>query len=458
MKQHVIIFVFVVVVFLMQGCGSSTSSTSDTAVPESSNDTPIVYNGEEYIDSIVEDNSTADVVVVPHHKSSITTLVVLLEYDNQLLQTTPQQWHDAIFGNEESQLNNYYKEVSGGRFLLQPVNESYGESDGVVKVHLSKEHINTDLSESSFTDKFSLDLQAAITQLDEYIDFSLYDEDSDGYIVPSELNVVFVLAGYEDAYEGLHVNNGIWAHQSSLSQEQAPQADGVVLFNSDHHGKYAVFGELHNHTKPHMATVGIVAHELGHALFNLPDLYNTLGLRGGIGAFGLMCSGTWTQKDSSEFPGNTPTHFSGWSKSFIGWVEPRELNNTSTTLTWSASEDYDLIKIPISTNHYYLLENRGNAGYDRGLRKLGAGFVGGIAIWHIDQTKLTSYYFQNNIVNASVAEKGVDLVEAVDPVLDILPHSGGSYKALFYNPNRETFSQKITDISSPSKVMNLTIH
>ena len=461
MKQAILIFI---IGFLFYGCGSGDSSSTNTETTNISEDTSsnitTLSTSPDYIEAIPEDTTVVSKLAIsPHTGGEIKTLVILVEYDNQPLSTSTLQWEDKIFGYNDKELNNYFQEVSKKKFKLVKAEETDDiANDGIIKVHLNKNHLDTDINSIFFAQNLFNDLNEAIAKSDTYIDYSKYDLNNDGYITTNELAVIFVIAGYEDAFEGRHVTNGVWGHQSAMSTDIAPVADGVKLFNKSENGKYAVFGELHDETSPHIATIGIIAHELGHAIFNLPDLYNTTGSTGGIGYFGLMGAGLWTTKDNNENPGDTPAHLCAWSKTFVGWVTPIELQNTSTKLIQTSSKDYNVIKIPISANHYYLLENRNDSGYDRGLRESGKMFQGGVAIWHINQEKLTVDYFESNTVNSNTSDKGVDLVEANEPLLDIIPNYGGSYKALFFDPNRTTFGDKVTDISEPGEFIYLNIN
>ncbi len=447
--KRLFLFFIIVVTIGISGCGSSSS------------DSPL-YNNDDYIDSIPGDTTpVTNLATAPSVPSALPMLVILLEYNNQLIISNDAVWAQKIFGEQEGELNDYYEEISYGKFHFVPASENYGSvNDGIIKVHLNKNHIDTDIDSPNFFPAWTTDIQNALSKADSYINFSNYDSNGDGALQSTEIAIIFVVAGYEDAYEGHHVTNGIWAHQSFLPASDAPVLDGVSIFNENKGGRYAVFGELHDIASPHNATIGIIAHELGHAVFNLPDLYNTTpgATTGGIGIFGLMGAGTWTRKDAQELYGSTPVHMCAWSKSYIGWVQPEVLSDTSATLNESASSSYNVIKLPISANHYYLLENRNDSGYDRGLRYLDGDFKGGMLIWHIDQTKLTVDHFENNTVNADTSDKGVDVVEAVDPVLDSVPNVSGDAKALFFNPNRTSFGSKVTDISAPGSVMNLNIH
>jgi hypothetical protein len=136
---------------------------------------------------------------------------------------------------------------------------------------------------------------------------------------------------------------------------------------------------------------------------------------------------------------------------------PTTENSGVATLHETASRDYNIIKIPINSSNYYLLENRNNSGYDKGLYMLDGQFKGGIAIWKIDETKLTEDRITNNNVNIDTTEKGVDLVEAIYGSID-KNGDGGDENALYYEGNRDYFLNLITDISPRDSSMSLNIN
>ncbi len=449
MFKAFILILFLLLTIMTTGCGSGESNS--TEVPQST-----LLNGEAFISYIPNDTvAVSDLATIPHNKSSVALLVILLEFNDIAIEQSDSYWSEKIFGYNDTELNDYMQEVSNGAFHFEKATETSGTAnDGVIRVQLSQNHFDGD---------YALMIQAlkdAITASDSSINYASYDTNGDGVVQSYELGVIFIAAGYEEAYGGGDTPK-VWAHTGGMSSSNVPIADGVKLFDYSHNGRYAIFGERHGDANNyHMAPIGIIAHELGHAIFFLPDLYNTTpsDSTGGIGVFGLMGSGSWTRKAINEVYGDTPTHLCAWSKSYIGWVTPVEQNNTIASLYESSSSSFNVIKIPISANHYYLIENRNKNGYDRGF--YGAFFdnyVGGLAIWHINQNKLTISNFEDNNVNADTSDKGVDLVEAVDPVLDTLGGAGNA-KAFFYHDNRATFGEKITNISNPASVMDITIH
>lgn len=433
MKQLIYLFL---ITLIFVGCDNSTSSsTTATQTPT----TPVVTTT----------------------KSSIPMLVILLSYQDQAITSSDTTWSNKIFGSNDGQLNSYYSEASSGNFSFAIAPEGQGTAnDGVVRVTLAKNHPNTSIdSFSAFAAALYPDFKTALSALDGFVDFASFDTDMDKKITPDELIITFIIAGYEDAYEGYHVTNGVWAHQYCMeSAANVATLDGVSMMGCSSGGNFALFGEKHDIRSrvTHDATIGIIAHELGHAAFDLPDLYNTAGDFGGIGYFGIMGAGTWTQKNSSEYAGATPTHFSAWSKSYMGWVTPTEEKGV-VTLSESSSASYNVVKIPINANEYYLLENRNNSGYDRGLFLLEGSFSGGVALWHVNDNKLTSTYFNANTVNADTADKGVDIVEAANAIIDTQT-TGGDARNLFFYGNATSYGTIFSNVSAPSSAMTLNIN
>ncbi len=416
-------------------------------------DNSIQYSGDIGSSLVQQEPITVDAI------SSIPMLGILISYNNIQIQSSDAVWSSKLFGKNDHELNHYYMQTSNLKFEFKKANESARTlNDGIILVKLNRNHPDIDINSPQYDEIVYADLSAALIIADGAVDYSNYDKNADGKITPDELLFTFIIAGYEDSYEGLHVENGVWGHQSCISiSSHIPVLDSVELMSCSAGGNFALFGERHNIRNPHDATIGIIAHELGHSAFNLPDLYNVNNSNsGGIGNLGIMGGGTWATQNSSEFFGNTPTHFSAWSKIYNRWATPTITRSVTATLYETASQEYNIIKIPISNSRYYLLENRNNSGYDRGLYTLDGQFNGGIAIWKIDETKLTPQHIFNNTVNIDTAAKGVDLVEAVYGSID-KNGDGGDENVLYYEENKNSFSTFITNISQRGSTMSLDI-
>ena len=421
-------FLLFFIALLITGCGSSSSRDNTRTL--------------EYPYSTNYDTSQESAKAHP-------LLVIRLDYANQQFVHDESSWAAKIFGNQSSQLNHYMDEVSNGQFQYSPVAEGGGDNDGVLTVLFSSDHPNPNIDYDS---QYHPDLMDAITAVSDYgFDFSLYDDNGDGALSSNELLIMFIMAGEEDAYSGGSSGNGIWAHQYCTTSQYTPTVNGVNVMGCAESGNYAIFGERHHDTTTisHDASIGIIAHELGHSALNLPDLYDVFNRSAGIGAFGIMATGSWGQAHFTDKPGQTPSHFSAWSKADIGWFTPELYSNTANenaTLNASHLSTYNILKVPITPTEYFLLENRSVDGYDEGIKELVTGtYIGGVAIWHIDEDIINAKR-PNNSVNGDENHKGVDLEEAENPVMDANSMNFGDAKNLYYNGNETA----LTPTSTPS--------
>ena len=124
--------------------------------------------------------------------------------------------------------------------------------------------------------------------------------------------------------------------------------------------------------------LGVWCHEFGHEL-GLPDFYDTDYSSEGIGDWGVMASGSWTDN------GETPVHFSGFSKAELEWLEPVLVTGDLLDVRLEpASRGGAIIQLPVPGNwsgarEYFLLENRQQLDYDTHLPGKG------LLIWHVDE-------------------------------------------------------------------------
>ncbi|SFV86893.1 Fibronectin type III domain protein [hydrothermal vent metagenome] len=376
--------------------------------------------------------------VIKHHP----LLVIRIEFKDITFTNPENIWEQKIFGDNDGQLNHYFNEISQGRYRFIRAKETQGtENDGIITVKLDINHPNPAWERIHL---FRPKLKEALDKADTDIDYSTYDINKNGSIEKDELQLLFLVAGGESASRQIP---GIWAHASSISSFN----DDVIL------NSYSVFGERHNNPEQPDATVdatiGVIAHELGHAALNLPDLYDTSRESSGIGYFGLMGAGSWGKKEG-EPRGQTPTHMTAWSKAKSKFTYPITLptgthNNLSVTAT--ANDKYQAYKVETGKDkEYFLIENR-VGGYDLGLYHLngntsGSLFPGGLLILHIDD---------NVGHNNAKIHRMVDVEEANNPELDEKPDvsakptdkkTRGHVNNLFFNGNKTTFN----DTSTPN--------
>ena len=358
----------------------------------------------------------------PQNIGTQDAVVILIEFnDRKSVGSTAAQWQSRFFGATNS-VKHYYDEVSYSQLELSPADESHGtKNDGVIGwLNIGYDHPDTREDTNNRNRQL---LHDAIVAADPHIDYSSYDADSDGYISPSELHVTVIAAGYETSYggEATACTPGVWGHQWHLGTEydgttiDAPTVDKVIVGHHSVGGGYTQFGEWHcsNKDKPgHMATLGIMVHEMGHDL-NWPDLYDTDESSDGVGSWSLMGSGSWLA--SSGHDGTSPAHPDAFSKWYQGWLTPYQVPRTQTGVALSQVETgkrvVQLLHNPNAidwvfggssgTGEYFLVENRQKVGYDSGLPGCG------LLIWHVDETRDSS-----NAANADDSRRLVDLEEA----------------------------------------------
>ena len=407
---------------------------------------------------------------------NVPTLFILVEFTDKLHTYSTANFADLL----SNQLSAYFKEVSYGRFNAVPANETFPNdssanngiaNDGMVGwLQLNKPHPNTAGATGTANQQLAVD---AITAADPYVNFADYDRNLDGYVDSNELAVVVIPAGYETAFGGTACtpSPSIWGHRwAVLPALIAPTLDGKIVGDAHNgEGGYAQFGEIHGATaacnpnntasiKDHIATIGIMAHELGHLILKLPDLYDTTNASQGIGSFSLMAAGNWASKTTDTYLGQSPVHPDAWCKFYSGWVDPiiNALGPISLPAAGSpAATATNSVQMQTTSDpkQYFLFENRGQYGYDAGLSGAIAGIAGvtgtpgGLAVWHIDENMrtATNLYSPNNIKT----HKFIDLEEADNVSTMDVNTNRGQANDLYFAGN-STGNTAFDDLSLPN--------
>ncbi|MDT0215003.1 M6 family metalloprotease domain-containing protein [Rothia sp. ARF10] len=342
------------------------------------------------------------------------TLVILAQFLNRsTVGSTPAQWSARFFGATDS-VRSFYRTASANALDLTPATESSGTAnDGVVGwVTLPMNHPNyfDNVDGRAWTVTAE-----AIKKADPFVDFSAYDTDGSGVIEPDELHVTVIAAGYEGSYGGTDsCTPNVWGHQWAIGSG-APTVDGKVVGSEG----YTQFGESHCEksvpAEAHPATIGIMAHELGHDL-GWPDLYDIDQSSAGVGEWSLMAAGSWGTKPSSVLAGDAPTLPDAWSRSVQGWVDPIEVVGTRSVNLEQASTGtsvYRLLPDPDGPEYswtgsgrgeYFLVENRQRTGADIALP--GCGLV----VYHVNERQPDNSVDGNRLVDVVEADgfEGLD--------------------------------------------------
>jgi immune inhibitor A len=197
----------------------------------------------------------------------------------------------------------------------------------------------------------------AATAVDNQVNFRQFDNDGNGTVD----NLVIVHAG-----DGAESHNGdpnmIWSHSSAL-RNRAIRLDGVTI------NPYVVVMETGN--------IGVFGHELGHGIFQLPDLYDRDYSSEGVGLWSMMAAGSWGGG------GARPTHFDAWSKLQMGFVREVTLGFDDDRIIFPPVEN-DAVVYRIWTrgeggSQYFLAENRQPIRFDDAIPGPG------LCIYHVDE-------------------------------------------------------------------------
>lgn len=289
----------------------------------------------------------------------------------------------------------YYEDISGGELILSI--DIYPSSlDGSYTLGHQMMYYGDD---ESYMQGACMLMQDAVLLADEDIDYSQYDaviinhagsgQEADiyrnspgdiGSVFLTLTDLIFYLPGAGLGFQGIPTSDGVYIRESTIVPEQESQ-DGFGL-----------------------GVLGTICHEFGHQL-GLPDLYDTSTGHVGIGGWDLMGYGQWLMS------GYWPASLSAWSRIYLGWNTAIEVTDGTHELLF----DDSILKIPLNSSEYLLVENRqrdpdGNGMC--GIHEHDFGLPGsGILIWHIDETRL-GVYLAMNMVNVDPDHKGVDLEEA----------------------------------------------
>ncbi len=225
-----------------------------------------------------------------------------------------------------------------------------------------------------------------------------------------------------------------------------------------------------------LGSQGEIAHEFGHQL-GLPDLYDYTYQSVALGEWELM---SWGSFNMNAY---VPPHLSAWSKVFLGWADPIVLppgTDTTVALRWVAKNPNDIVKIPINSHEYYLIENRraqsnpdtvvhfdpNEYGSDSsGVRVWKRGLLvkvddydislpfdlgsGGLLVYHIDEDLIRQRWADNSLETGDI--KAIDLEEA-DRIQDLERWWGLSPYPTYASP-RDAFyagnNDRFDDSSDP---------
>lgn len=227
-------------------------------------------------------------------------------------------------------------------------------------------------------------IKEACDGIQDKVNLKDYDWDGDG----EADQVFFLYAGLGQASSGSP--GTIWPHESELRYWPC----GVLSYPTGKINTYACANELQPETQGSSryisAGIGTICHEFSHCL-GFADMYDTTGGGGyGMSVFDVMDKGSYNGN------GFVPCNYTAFERIYAGWVEAIELESPATVKDMKSVSDYGRPFIMYNyknTNEYFLLENRQNTGWDKGLYG-----SNGLLIVHVNYVPSR---WANNSVNAS---------------------------------------------------------
>lgn len=287
-------------------------------------------------------------------RGALRVIVVLVEFSDRPMGESQGHYEDLFFSTgvlANGSVKEYFSEVTHG--LVDIV----GEVIGPYVLPRSLEDYANDASGTGLAQPNARTMaRDAAEAADPDVDFSLYDNDGDGFV--DAFIVLHAGPGAESTGDTGH----IWSHKWVLAGG-AYDADGTNI--------YAYL------TVPENAKIGVCCHELGHLLFGFPDLYDTDYSSEGVGNWCLMGGGSWLGG------GEVPAHPSAWCKLQQGWVSaasPEHAINLQLEDVKTSHKVFRLWRDASPGQEYYLVENRQKSQYDRELPGQG------LLVWHVDDS------------------------------------------------------------------------
>lgn len=275
-------------------------------------------------------------------------------------------------------------------------------------------------------------IKEACDGIQDKVNLKDYDWDGDG-----EADQVFFL------YAGLGQASGgsagtVWPHESELRYWPC----GVLSYSTGKINTYACANELQPETQGSSryisAGIGTICHEFSHCL-GFADMYDTTGGGGyGMSVFDVMDQGSYNGN------GFVPCNYTAFERIYAGWVEAIELESPATVKDMKSVSDYGRPFIMYNyknTNEYFLMENRQNTGWDKGLYG-----SNGLLIVHVNYVPSR---WANNSVNSSAEKIQCCTVVNADGSRDNTQYSlqGDLYP---YEVKGVTMNDEFTDESEPA--------
>lgn len=343
-------------------------------------------------------------------------IVLLADFSDKVGGTGQAHFNNMLFSQgtyATGSMRDYFKEVSYNKLdVTGEVKGQGGPTSGWFRAPKTKAYYTDgNFGFNAYPKNAQKCVEDLIDLAQPFVNFAQYDNDGDGFVEA----LVVICAGTGGEVSG---NGGdFWSHKWGINPKSV---DGVKI------NKYFM--------APEDGRVGVMAHELGHLLLGLPDLYDTDYSSKGTGKWDLMAGGSWNNG------GLTPAHPTAWCKVKSGWVNPTVVFNSAQNVTLKPyNVNQDIIKVPIgaaNSKEYFLLSNRQKAGFDAHLP--GEGMI----IEHVDENKGNNTDESHYLVNIEQADGNRDLNNNTNSgdSTDAYPITGNNKFTDTSTPNSNTYA------------------
>ncbi len=311
---------------------------------------------------------------------SIRVLAVLVDFNDKVRSVSAGAFDTLLFAPPTiglGSVRDYFSEISYGQVDIVTVNMPSAIGWKRAPSNYSYYANGSYCTDGVYPRNCQKLAEDVINVVDSMVNFKNYDNDGDGNAEP----IVIIHSGPGAELTGFATD--IWSH--SWSTHSVLTKDGVNV------SRYTIQPEFWEYVDPSETdmTIGVIAHEMGHGFWNLPDLYDRNNRSNGIGEFDLMASGSW-----NGTLGSSPAWPSAWTRIQMGFAAPTLVKHSeigsSIPQPYNAPAANTILKLTSpslhDSNEYYLLENRGTASghYDSSIPG------NGLFIWHIDENMKTS--------------------------------------------------------------------
>lgn len=284
-------------------------------------------------------------------------LVLCVYFQDKWNNTSAKYFDSLVFNDNFGTMKDWYKYESYGKFNLLKQDSIFW----TIAPQLYSYYVNNDHGFGDYPNNTQKLVEDLIDSVDQFIDFSKYDNDRDGVVD----GLIIVHAG--QGAELTRDKNDIWSHKWAVHN---PLKDGVTIHDYCTTPEYWL--------TPNDMAIGVYCHEFGHML-GLPDLYDTDGSSNGIGRWSVMSSGSW-----NGVLGSSPSSFDPWCRIKLGFSHEENCYGSQSTTILPSNSDSMVTRLwenGFLGNYYYLLENRLQKSYDTFSPSQG------LLIWKIDETK-----------------------------------------------------------------------